>query len=345
MLRSKKDPVYACLRHPRFCLHKALVVALESFSSSQFSAYTWLNMYWLIIASIASVATAAGRRNDLSCPLTFDGRVPQSATGNTFDSGKLIYDPAYVLGANLTWKDVLRFPNGPHALFDNSTAKAVEVTINDRSIFTPSADNRQTGFRRAELLPKPANVTDSVTGIKTLHWSMKTDQTRPLNYSHEYQLVWLENQDYSANQFTIGTGTPYGKNATTDEDTRTLFLLGTSATSPQQTLWKTSFTPGVWHNFGLVLDYTSNQVEIFYSKGSAPLARKTKLLVNDLSNLGQYHFGVLKKPTGPPGIDITKQGFQEPGIHEGITYGGIFEENSVGGCISVARGVKGKILR
>lgn len=302
-------------------------------------------MHWLIIASIASVVKATGHRNDLSCPLVFDGRIPQAATGSTFDSGKLMYDPAYVLGANVTWKDALRFPSGPHALFDNSMSKAVEVTIDDRSIFTPSPDNRQTGFRRAELLPKPSNVTDSVTGIKTLHWSFKTDQHRPLNYSHEYQLVWLENQDYSANQFTIGTGTPYGENATTAKDAQTLFLLGTSAASPQQTLWKTPFTQGVWHNFGLVLDYTSNQVEVFYSKGSEPLARKTKLLANDLSNLGQYHLGVLKKPTGPPGIDITKQGFQEAGIHEGLIYGGMFEENSAGGCISVGRGAKGKISR
>lgn len=308
-------------------------------------------MHFLLILSIASAVQAVGhgnighRNNDLSCPLAFDGRVPQTATGNTFVGGKLPYDPSYVLGANVTWRDALRFPNGPQALFDNSTSKAVEVTIDDRSIFTPSADNRQIGFRRAELLPKPANATDIVTGIKTLHWSMKTDQYRQLNYSHEYQLIWLENQDYSANQFTIGTGTPYGSNSTSDKDARSLFLLGTSATVPQQTLWKTSFTEGVWHNFGLVLDYTANEIEVFYSKGQEPLARKTKLLANDLSNLGQYHFGVLKKPTGPSGIDITKTGFQEAGIQEGITYGGIFEENSVGGCISLAKGVKGKTSR
>jgi len=221
----------------------------------------------------------------------------------------------------------------------------VEVTINDRSIFTPSPDNRQTGFRRAELLPKPANATDSVTGIKTLHFSLKTDHSRPLNYSHEYQLVWIEDQDYAANQFTIGTGTPYGSNSTSEKDAKSLFLLGTSAASPQQTLWKTSFTPDVWHNFGLVLDFNSNNVQVFYSQGSAPLGRKTDFLANDLSNLGQYHLGVLKKPTGPPGIDITKQGFQSAGLNEGLAYGGVFEEDSAKGCISVARGMKGRKLR
>jgi hypothetical protein len=28
MLRSKKDSVYACLRHARFCLHKTLLVVI-----------------------------------------------------------------------------------------------------------------------------------------------------------------------------------------------------------------------------------------------------------------------------------------------------------------------------
>jgi hypothetical protein len=303
----------------------------------------------ILFASIIAAASAGGpsaRKQDLSCPLVFDGRVPRSATGATFDNGALPYDPSFVLGANLTWTDSLRFPRGGvSSLFDNSSStKAVQVTISDRSIFTPSPDNRQTGFRRAELLPKPANATDSVTGIKTLHFSLKTDRSRPLNYSHEYQLVWIENQDYAANQFTIGTGTPYGSNSTPESDAKTLFLLGTSAASPQQTLWKTAFTPDVWHNFGLVLDFNSNNVQVYYSQGSAPLVRKTGLLSNDLSNLGQYHLGVLKKPTGPPGIDITKQGFQEAMLHEGLAYGGVFEENSAGGCISVAKGVKGKKL-
>lgn len=305
-------------------------------------------MHWLLLTGAALVAYAAARpsrRNDLSCPVVFDGRVPKSATGATFDNGDLPYDPSFVLGANVTWTDSLRFPKTPQSLFDNSSSKAVEVTIDDRSIFTPSPDNRQTGFRRAELLPKPLNVTDSVTGIKTLHWSLKTDDARPLNYTHEYQLVWLEDQDFSANQFTIGTGTPYESNDTSSEDARSLFLLGTSASSPQQTLWKTSFTPGVFHNFGLVLDYDNDQVLVYYSQGSSKLSRKLSFVANDLSNLGQYHLGLLKKPTGPPGIDITKQGFQAVGLDEGLVYGGIFEEDSAGGCISVAKNVKGKTLR
>jgi hypothetical protein len=283
------------------------------------------------------------RKSDISCPVVFDGHVPRHATGATFDEGKLPYNPRYDIGLNETWSQVLRFPKVEQSLFDNSSSKAVEVTIDDRAIFTPSPTNAQVGFRRNELLPQPANVNDSVTGIKTLHFSIRTDNLRPLNYSHEYQLVWLESQDYSADQFSLNTGTIYGETGVSKKQAKMLQLRGTSSANPQQTLWQTPFTDGVWHNLGLVLDFNSNEIEVLYSHDCDELKAQTKLLPNDLSNLGEFHFGVLKKPTGPAGIDITKQGFQEVGIHEGVTYGGIFEENSAGGCVSLSPGNKGKL--
>lgn len=45
---------------------------------------------------------------------------------------------------------------------------------------------------------------------------------------------------------------------------------------------------------------------------------------------------MLKKPTGSGLTDITKQGYQESGIHEGIIFGGIFEEDSSAGCVSLS---------
>ena len=95
----------------------------------------------IIFASIIAAANAAGhsaRKQDVSCPLVFDGRVPKSATGATFDNDGLPYDSAFVLGANVTWTDTLRFPRRESSLFHNSSSKAVEVTISDRSIFTHS---------------------------------------------------------------------------------------------------------------------------------------------------------------------------------------------------------------
>lgn len=61
----------------------------------------------------------------------------------------------------------------------------------------------------------------------------------------------------------------------------------------------------------------------------------TQAVANDVSGQGQFHFGVLKKPTDGAG-DITKNGFQEDCIDEGIIFGGIFQEDSATGCVSLS---------
>ena len=76
--------------------------------------------------------------------------------------------------------------------------------------------------------------------------------------------------------------------------------------------------------------------QVFYSEGSTALAAVTLPVANDVSGRGQFHFGMLKKPTGEGLKDVTKEGFQEAGIDEGIIYGGVFEEDSTGGCLSLS---------
>lgn len=80
---------------------------------------------------------------------------------------------------------------------------------------------------------------------------------------------------------------------------------------------------------------TCSTTQVLYSQGLSALTNVTDAIPNDISGRGQYHFGVLKKPTGNNLTDITKQGFQETGINEAISYTDIFEENSVGGCVSL----------
>jgi hypothetical protein len=138
--------------------------------------------------------------------------------------------------------------------FDTKTVP-VEVTINDKSIFAPSANNVQTGFRRAELLIASNSGTDaSTTGVKTLHFSVMKDLQRPLNLTHEYQLAFLESNDFSTNQFVLKTGTILGA-STANPDT--LQLVGNVNSNPVQTLFSTPFTPGVFHNFALTLDFNA----------------------------------------------------------------------------------------
>jgi len=75
--------------------------------------------------------------------------------------------------------------------------------------------------------------------------------------------------------------------------------------------------------------------QVFFSTGTAPLEAVTDAVSNDVSGQGQFHFGVLKKPTDA-GADITNTGFQEAGIDEGVIFGGIFLEDSSTGCISLS---------
>lgn len=80
------------------------------------------------------------------------------------------------------------------------------------------------------------------------------DQGRPLNLTHEYQLVFLESNDFSTNQLVLKTGTILG-GSTADPDTLQLF--GNVNANPVQTLFSTPFTEGVFHNFAVTLDFNA----------------------------------------------------------------------------------------
>jgi hypothetical protein len=249
--------------------------------------------------------------------------------GNDFDEGLLPFDPDFVLGQNQTFAEVLRFPSISPSVNDGQNYKPFEVTLNDGSIFAPSADNFQTGFRRTELLPenKGAATNASTSGVQTWHLSIRRDESRALNYSHEYYFFWQERADFSSNTFVLGTGTLFGDgdNKTTTEEAEQLWLRSSDA-SDQRTLWQAPFAIGVWHNVALLLDYDQNMLQVYYSTDDGEILPQGDAVQNDLSGNGQFHIGLLKKPTGQNLTDITKQGYQESGIDEGMIFGGAYEE-------------------
>ncbi|KAL1910034.1 hypothetical protein Sste5344_004223 [Sporothrix stenoceras] len=267
------------------------------------------------------------------CTIQFDGRVPSTFTAASFDTNNNIFSPSNVFGQGLKFSQLIQLPAVTGSLFDVNTVPA-EVTISDKSIFAPSADNVQTGFRRAELLPASNTGTDpSTQGVKTLHFSVMQDAQRPLNLSHEYQLVFLESNDFSTNQLVLKTGTVLGQAGNVDPNTLQLF--GNVNTNPPVVLFSTPFTPGVFHNFAVTLDFNKLTSQVFFSTGTTALKSVTQALANDVSGQGQFHFGVLKKPVNA-GADIVHTGTQEPGINEGVIFGGIFEEDSSTGCVSLS---------
>ncbi|KAL9078928.1 MAG: hypothetical protein Q9157_002152 [Trypethelium eluteriae] len=272
-----------------------------------------------------------------------DNRFPINSTGASVDAGLLPFNSKYDLGEDQTWAQDLQFPSVPRSLFDGSDDKAFEVTISDESIF----QGTQTGFRRTELLPQRAPgdastdplVNTTTSGVQTFHLSIMRDEIRSLNYSHEYYLSWLESADFSRDQFVVGTGTLFGNgdNVTTTQVAQTLYVRSNNVNADsQKTLWQTPFTTETWHNVGLTLDFTRNTVQVFYSKNSAPLTSQGPAVSNDLSGHGSFHVGLLKKPTGLGLTDIITQGFQESGINEGMIFGGVFEEDSSTGCVSLS---------
>ncbi|CZT43332.1 related to endoglucanase c [Rhynchosporium secalis] len=250
---------------------------------------------------------------------------------------------------DLKWSGVLELPAVNYSLvrlklcpeiaglmrsFDYARTQAVAVTINDNSIF-----NAQTGFRRAEpskVLPLSNSGTDaSTTGLKTLHFSILKDPTRPLNTSHEYQLFFLESNDYSINQVVLKYGSLIGGNPL-GANPDTLFLQGNVNTNSSSTIFSTRFTEEVWHKFGLVLDFVKGTTQVYYSIDNAELAPVSQAVRNNLVGQGQYNFWILKKPIGANG-DISKSGKQPSNINEGVIFGGIVaEDSSMNGCISTS---------
>ncbi|KAI8722505.1 hypothetical protein NCS52_00394500 [Fusarium sp. LHS14.1] len=285
-----------------------------------------------LVSSVVS-ATPLGHRFHTyskasnSCAVVFDGRVPVNASLTDFDTENggdwNPYNPGYVKGNNISWSEILLLPkNTPRSRFDAvSRTVPLEVTINDESIFM-----QQHGFRRAGLqFAKDDNEKSPASeGVKTLHFSILQDESRPLNLSHEYLNVWHEAGDYSSNQFNFEAGTIIGQDLPKD----TWKLL--DRTNKQ--IWSTPILKDVWQNFAITLDFDNNTIQAWYSEGREPLRAVTEPVSNDNSGRGQYQIGILKKPTGTD--DVVNSGFQESDLDEGLIYGGIFIEDSKDGCVS-----------
>ncbi|KAM0281024.1 hypothetical protein ACHAQH_003753 [Verticillium albo-atrum] len=265
----------------------------------------------------------------VQCPIVFDGRVPQAATPQDFDTagggGFNPFNPDFVKGNNLTWSEILLLPEiAPASRFDRANAtRPLEVTIADESIFMT-----QNGFRRAGLqfAADTNNGSPASVGVKTLHFSVQTDPARAFNLTHEYLNVWHETAAFDANQFNFQTGTLIGQ---PDLPANTWKLLDRTNTL----LWATPVVDGVWQNFALTLDFDANTIGVLYSEGDAPLAPSGNgTFAADLSGEGQYQIGILKKPTGTD--DVVNSGFQESPVNEGLIYSGLFIEDSANGCVS-----------
>lgn len=277
----------------------------------------------LLLGYSASARLAKRGTGEIKCPVVLSGFVAADSTPTDFDSyATSPFNPDYVRGEE-KFSTILQFPDVESSRFDNASTKAVEVTINDKSIF-----QTQNGFRRAGLQIQGDTNEDGpgTEGVRTLHFSVKQDPERTLNLTHEYLNVWHEAADFSSNQFNFQTGTIIGSSGS---DKNNFQILNRQNTE----VWSTPVDATAWQNFAITLDFVQNTLQVYYSKNDDPLEAVTDALSNDNSGAGQYQIGMLKKPTDTD--DVVNSGFQETGISEGQIYGGIFLEDSADGCVSL----------
>lgn len=222
------------------------------------------SLFFPFLLSTASPIPSYEPHAIANAQIIFDGRIPTNFSESAFDSASTSpFNPDFVRSTNETFSQIIEFPNVPPSLFDGSTSRPIEVTINDNSIFAPGG-NAQNGFRRAELLPNSNNGTDpTVQGVTTLHFSIMEDPTKPLNYSHEYQLVFIETNDFASHVWTLKTGTPFGTDpASLEEGKAKTLRLGSSTAggADEVVLFEQPFISDVWYNFAIQTNWDNRHV-------------------------------------------------------------------------------------
>ncbi|KAJ7505916.1 hypothetical protein B0H11DRAFT_1851180 [Mycena galericulata] len=214
--------------------------------------------------------------------------------------------------------------------------QVISIRIDNTSIFVPGGGPPQYGFRRTEFIAQSNGNSTALdaqmeVGVSVFHFSIKADSLRPLNYTHEYQIVFIEPSD-GTHVFEIQLGSPFtDPTGTLPAENAHSFKVRDHALN---ILFTTPFTPANWHNFAITVDWVNRTLSVAYSKDGSPLEAVTATVQNPtatLGALGDFHFGVLKLPLVNPKdspadqSDVVHYGIQE-GTTEGLFYSGVFVE-------------------
>jgi hypothetical protein len=199
------------------------------------------------------------------------------------------------------------------------TEQVISIRIDNTSVFVPGGGPPQYGFRRTEFI---AQVNGSSTaldaemevGVSVFHFSIKEDLLRPLNYSHEYQIVFIEPSD-GTHVFGIQLGALSAPSAYDNAHAEWILRTGSPFTDPTgklparnarsfkvldhalNVLFSTPFLPLVWHNFAITVDWDNRTLQVAYSTDAIPLRAVTSTVPNPSATpgaVGDFHFGILK---------------------------------------------------
>ncbi|VDB91652.1 unnamed protein product [Peniophora sp. CBMAI 1063] len=266
----------------------------------------------------------------------FDGRLGANYTASNLEASTGPYLSVVKGSANATQYTSVSYGTGTPLW--GAVDRPILITIDNSSIFIPGGSTPQLGFRRTDLIAQPsapgANRTafnDEVleAGNTTFHFSVQADLSNPLNLAHEYQVVWIEPNDGS-HVFDLQIGTPF--NTTATPESHHLKVRSKNGT----VVFSTPFTPTVWHNFAVAVNWDALTLEAAYSTEDDKLRRVTAVesnvgAVSGPTGQGDFHIAVLKLPLIDPKdtpseqADVVHFGIQE-GTKEGLSFSGVFVE-------------------
>ncbi|KAL4249383.1 Glycoside hydrolase 131 catalytic N-terminal domain-containing protein [Abortiporus biennis] len=282
----------------------------------------------------------------LGTPVIWDGRAPFNLTNEDLNSSIGPFLTVVKGSENATHYTSLHGHSlAPTPLWNQflvlPTEQVISVSIDNTSIFVPGGGAPQYGFRRTDIIAAndgehTALITEMENGTTVFHFSVMLDKDKPLNFNHEYQIVFIEPNDGS-HVFGIQLGSPF-TNPTGNlpaPNAHSFKVLDHAL----NVLFTTPFTADIWHNFAVQVDWTNRTLGVFYSKNAALLKPVTNLVQNPtaaegVSGQGDFHFTVLKLPLVNPNDspanqgDVVHYGIQE-GSTEGLLYSGVFVESVV----------------
>ncbi|TBU25119.1 hypothetical protein BD311DRAFT_780576 [Dichomitus squalens] len=295
----------------------------------------------LLVVSAYFVSTIA-------TPIIWDGRASLNLTNADLDTSTGPFLTSVVKGSEnashysqLLGQSLLPTPlwNGGSNSSEQQE-QVVSVSIDNSSVFVPGESSPQYGFRRTDIIAaNNGEHTDLITQMETgktiFHVSIQQDEQRPLNYSHEYQIVFIEPND-GTHVFEIQLGSPF-TNPTGDvpvSDAHS-FKVRDHALN---VLFTTPFTASVWHNFAVEVDWNALTIAVWYSQDGELLQQVVQTTSNPTASSGpngqgDFHFTVLKLPLVNPADspsnqnDVVHYGIQE-GATEALLYSGVFVESA-----------------
>ncbi|KAH9850153.1 hypothetical protein C2E23DRAFT_326878 [Lenzites betulinus] len=284
----------------------------------------------------------------LATPIIWDGRAPFNLTDADLNTSTGPFLTVVKGSENAThYSRLLGHAKRPTPLWNQALVlpheQVVSVTINNSSVFVAGGGPPQFGFRRTDIIAAVnGEHTELITRMeqnKTIfHVSIQKDELRPLNYSHEYQIVFIEPNDGS-HVFEIQLGSPFTDptGSLPAQDAHS-FKIRDHALN---VLYTTPFTSAAWHNFAVEVDWNNRTLAVWYSQDAELLRLVKSTTPNPTAaagpdGQGDFHFTVLKLPIVNPAdspadqSDVVHHGIQE-GTVEGLLYSGVFVESAAHG--------------